>query len=344
MTVVQRQKLLPYQALQPRIVGRRLLRIGDCHLKHVVNIFRHGVKLEDFSSDPYIDEDEEVPDVKFPWHDHCAIIHLCVNLEVLYTKDTNGDLGLQFVGHVCKKLRRITDEKSGQVGLVSDVGLMALAKGCFELESLHITIKDIRNSVLECIWVNLKKLYDFGMVLHNKENLSDLHLDNGIRALLNGCTKLEKLSIHLLPGGLTDLGWGYIGKYGQNLVDMSLGFCRDTDAGLLELSKGCPKLQKLEMSGCHFSQQALVTFALNVTSLRYLWVEEYHAFKSGHDLFAMVRPFWKMILIKSEEFGYGPMAPTPQKPSSLLAYYSLAEQINDFPKSVIPLYPFVEFD
>nr|GEW95010.1 hypothetical protein [Tanacetum cinerariifolium] len=150
------------------------LRIGECHLKYVEDIFRYGVKLEDFSSDPYIDEGEEVPDVKLPptmcsmaflhgnqldipgiqsfahqlmkfdlrfstfnVDDHCVIIHLCVNLEVLYTKDTIGDLGLQFVCHVCMKLRRITVEKSGQVGLVSDVGLMALAKGCFELESLQ---------------------------------------------------------------------------------------------------------------------------------------------------------------------------------------------------------------
>ncbi|GKC76818.1 coronatine-insensitive protein 1-like protein, partial [Tanacetum coccineum] len=171
-----------------------------------------------------------------------------------------------------------------------------------------------------------------------------LPLDNGIRALLNGCTKLEKLSIHLLPGGLTDLGCGYIGKYGQNLRYINLGFCPESDTGLVELSKGCPKLQKLEMSGCDFSQQALVTFVLNVTSLRYLWVEEYHAFKSGHDLFGMVRPFWKMELIKSKKFDYGPEGPTQQKPPSLLAYYSLAEQRNDFPKSVIPLYPFVEFD
>lgn len=359
------------------------LRIGDCHLKYVVDIFRHVVKLEDFSSDSYIDEGEEVLDLKFPptmrslaflygdqhevpiiqscahqltkldlrfltfnVHDHCAIIHLCSNLEVLYTNDTIENLGLQFVGHICKKLRRIKVEKSGQVGLVSDVGLMALAEGCFELELLHITIKDISNVVLECVGANLKKLYDFGMVLHNKEDLViDLPLDNGIRALLNGCTKLEKLSIHLQPGGLTDLGCGYIGKYGQSLKYMNLGFCPESDTGLVELSKGCPKLQKLEMSGCYFSQQALVTFVLNVTSLRYLWVEDYHAFKSGHDLFAMVRPFWKMELIKSNpNAANAPEGPTQQKPPSLLAYYSLVEQRNDYPNSVIPLYPFVEFD
>ncbi|PWA52567.1 hypothetical protein CTI12_AA454130 [Artemisia annua] len=279
-------------------------------------------------------------------NDYCEILYLCPNLEVLYTKDTIEDSGLQFVGHICKKLRRITVEKSGQVGLVSDVGLLALAIGCLELESLHITIKDVRNVVLEFIGTSLKNLLDFGMVLHNKEEyVSDLPLDNGIRALLKGCTKLEKLSIHLRLGGLTDLGCGYIGKYGQNLRYMNLGFCPESDAGLVELSKGCPKLQKLEMRGCDFSQQALVTFVLNVTSLRYLWVEEYNAFQSGHDLFAMVRPFWNMELITYKpDVANAPEGPAQQKPPSLLAYYSLAEQRNDFPNSVIPLYPFVEFD
>nr|GEU90463.1 hypothetical protein [Tanacetum cinerariifolium] len=148
----------------------------------------------------------------------------------------------------------------------------------------------------------------------NLKKLNDLL--NGIRALLNGFTKLEKLSIHLLPGGLTDLG---------------CGTCR--------VIKRVPEIAKVgnERSGCDFSQQALVTFVLNETSLRYLWVEEYHAFQSGHDLFGMVRPFWKMELIKSNEFDYGPEGPSQHKPPSLLAYYSLVEQRNDFPKSVIPL-------
>ncbi|GKE97142.1 coronatine-insensitive protein 1-like protein [Tanacetum coccineum] len=119
---------------------------------------------------------------------------------------------------------------------------------------------------------------------------------------------------------------------------MNLRFCRDTDAGLLELSKGCPKLQKLEMSGCDFSQQALANFVLNVTSL-YLWVQDYRAFKSGHDIFAMIRPFWKMELIK-----YKSNVAAQQKPPSLLAYYWVAEQRKDIPDNVIPLYPYVEFE
>ncbi|GJX64730.1 coronatine-insensitive protein 1 [Tanacetum coccineum] len=265
------------------------------------------VNLEDFGGDPYIDEGEEYIDVKFP-----------------------------------PKSDTIKIESSGQEGLVSHIALTALAKGCLELEYLHINVKDITNETLECIGANLKNVGDLFLgLLHKVEEVSEVPLDNGVRALLTGCTKLLKLGIHLRSGmrGLTDVGWGYIGKYGLNLIYMNLGFCRDSDAGLLELSKWCLKLQKLEIRGCAFSQQALATFVLNVTSLRYLWVHDYQAFKNGHEIFAMVRPFWKIELIKYES-----SVAAQQQPPSLLAYYSVDEQRKDNPDSVIPLYPYVEFD
>lgn len=355
------------------------LKIRGCPRKYVVKIFSYVVNLEDFGGDPFIDEGEEYIDVKFPpkmrrvtWNhgttldipiirsfehqltkldlicsrfgsnEHCVLIHKCPNLEELYTKDTIGDFGIQVASHFCKKLRRIKIKSSGQEGLVSHIALTDLAKGCLELECLHINVKDITNETLECIGANLKNLHDLFLgLLHKVEEVSELPLDNGVRALLTGCTKLVKLGIHLRRGtrGLTDVGWGYIGKYGKNLIYMNLGFCRDSDAGLLELSKWCPKLQKLEIRGCAFSQQALATFVLNVTSLRYLWVHDYQAFINGHDIFAMVRPFWKMELIK-----YKSNVAAQQRPPSLLAYYSVAEQRKDIPDSVVPLYPYVEFD
>ncbi|GKC75863.1 coronatine-insensitive protein 1-like protein, partial [Tanacetum coccineum] len=255
---------------------------------------------------------------RFGSDEHCFLIQKCPNLEELYTNNAIGDFGLQVASHFCKKLRRIKIRRGRLEGTVSHIGLTDLAKGCLELECLHVNVKDITNETLECIGANLKKLSDFYLSLfHKVGEVSELPLDKGVRALLSGCTKLVNLGINLRSGtrGLSDVGWGYIGKYGQNLVDMSLGFCRDTDAGLLELSKGCPKLQK------------------------YLWVQDYHAFKNGHDIFAMVRPFWKMELIK-----YKSNVAAQQKPPSLLAYYSVAEQRKDIPDNVIPLYPHVQFD
>ena len=363
------------------------LKIKNIPLKHLVEIFGSCFKIEDFVADPFLIEDEEdiyyykypsnirhitwnygvhldvaviqtfshqltklnVVCSKFDSDDHCLILSRSPNLEELYTKDTIGDFGLEVATIFCKKLRRVKIKRSGEEGKLSHLGLTALAKGCPELECLHVVVKDITNETLECIGANLKKLYDFSLVLRQEgEQLSDLPLDIGVCALLKGCTKLVKLAIHLRTGGLTDVGWGYIGKYGQNLRHIKLEFCRDSDAksdansdaGLVELSKWCPKLQKLEMSGCDFSQHAIATFVLNVTSLRYLWIQDYRAFENGHDIFALARPFWRMELIN-----YMPFVATQQQPPSLFAYYSLAEQRTDYPDdSVIPLYPSVDFE
>nr|GFA72183.1 hypothetical protein [Tanacetum cinerariifolium] len=148
------------------------------------------------------------------------------------------------IGESCKKLCKFkTDDR------VTEMELITMVKGCLELECLHIHLKGISNVTLECI-------------------------DNGIRAMLIGCSKLKRLRIHLRPqhGGLTDVGLGYIGKYGHNLRYLSLGYAGESDAGLVELSKGCLKLRKLEMVVCPFSEQAIATFVFNIHSLRYWWL------------------------------------------------------------------------
>ncbi|GKE18071.1 nucleosome assembly protein 1,4 [Tanacetum coccineum] len=73
-------------------------------------------------------------------------------------------------------------------------------------------------------------------------------LDNGVRLMLIGCSKLERLEINLCGGALTDVGLGYIGKYGHILKYLYLGFVGECDLGLAELSKGCPKLRELGLT------------------------------------------------------------------------------------------------
>ncbi|GJQ89438.1 leucine-rich repeat, cysteine-containing subtype protein [Tanacetum coccineum] len=106
-------------------------------------------------------------------------------------------------------------------------GLIAVAQGCANLELLHVILTDISNEALECIGSNLKSLCDFDIqVGRGGYNIrTSLPLDNGIRAMLIGCTKLERLG--------------------------------ESDAGLVELSKGCPKLRKLRMVDCPFSKQTV---------------------------------------------------------------------------------------
>nr|GEW54209.1 hypothetical protein [Tanacetum cinerariifolium] len=172
----------------------------------------------------------------------CLLIERCPNLEVLHTGDICGDRGLHVIGQNAN------------------------------LEYLHLTLTSITNEALECIGTHLKNLGEFHMILDEKDGITDLPLDNGIRAMLNDCSKLERLDIRLCPGGLTDMGLGYMGKYGHNLKYLFLQNIGESDAGLVELSKGCPKLRELEMRSCLFNRQSIAAYVFKIRSLRYLKV------------------------------------------------------------------------
>ncbi|KAK9062529.1 hypothetical protein SSX86_019716 [Deinandra increscens subsp. villosa] len=356
------------------------VKISECDLTDLVEFFNHVVNLQEFGGGAFTNQPEKYTGLKFPpdlrcmalnymsrpeipivlpfasrltkldllyalldTEDHCFLVQRCPNLEVLDTRDAIRDRGLQVLSQFCKKLRRVKIERGDdEEGFVSQTGLISLAQGCLELECLHVNLTDITNEALESVGTHLKKLYDFRMILLDKEErITELPLDNGIRALLSGCNRLERLGVYLRPGGLTDVGLGYIGQYAQNVRYMLLGFTGESDAGLVELSKGCPKLQKLEVRGCGFSEQALCTFVLNVASLRYLWIQGYRVSENCSGILAMARPFWNMELISSEVNGGAPGNPDQQQPPSLLAYYSLAGQRTDFPETVLPLHPLV---
>ncbi|GKA10137.1 hypothetical protein Tco_0689570 [Tanacetum coccineum] len=277
------------------------LKISPCRLSKLGKAFRHAVRLED-SDGAYFDKDDEalefppnmrclgiynMPVTSYPLvlplvnqlrelnlqsylfkrECQCFLIERCPNLEVLHTEDICGDGGLQAFSLFCKKLCKLT-----HLGRVTHIGLIALAKGCYNLEYLHVSLTDITNEALECIGTHLKNLGDLHMNLVEKGNKTDLPLDNGIRAMLNGCSKLERLDIRLCRGGLTDLGLGYIGKYGHNLKYLFLQNIGESDAGLVELSKGCPKLRTLEIRWCPFNKQSIATYVFNIRSLRYLRV------------------------------------------------------------------------
>ncbi|MBA0842177.1 hypothetical protein Goarm_002021, partial [Gossypium armourianum] len=261
------------------------------------------------------------------------------------TRNVIGDRGLEVLARSCKRLKRLRIERGAdeqemedEEGVVSQRGLMALAQGCLELEYLAVYVSDITNASLQYIGTYLKNLCDFRLVLLDREErITDLPLDDGVRDLLRGCEKLRRFALYLRPGGLSDVGLGYIGQYSPKVRWMLLGYVGGSDAGLLEFSKGCPSLQKLEMRGCCFSEHALAASVMQLTSLRYLWVQGYRASESGRDLLAMARPFWNIELIPARRI-VGEDA-VIEHPAHILAYYSLAGPRTDFPESVIPLDP-----
>ncbi|PWA81552.1 hypothetical protein CTI12_AA185080 [Artemisia annua] len=282
------------------------LKIGDCHLSNLGDAFRYTSRLEHFSGNNW-DEESELVGFRFPpntrslnvedlpltgysivlpFLNHlrklklvrysleyvcqCLLFKSCPNLEVLYTEDVCGDEGLQVIGQFCKKLRKLTHN-----GLVTHVGLIAMAKGCTNLESLNFRLGDISNEALECLGMHLKNLRKFRMKLVKKNGITDLPLDDGILDMLLGCKKLERLDITLRYDyvGLTDVGLGYIGKYGVNLRSLALKCVGNSNAGLVKLSKGCPNLRELKLRGCPFSEQVVTSSVFNIPSLRYVWFD-----------------------------------------------------------------------
>lgn len=245
----------------------------------------------------------------------------------------------------CKSMKRLRIERGADEhdmedveGVVSQRGLIALAHGCLLLEYLAVYVSDITNESLECMGTHSKNLCDFRLVLLDREErITDLPLDNGVRALLMGCLKLRRFALYLRPGGLTDVGLSYIGQYSPNVRWMLLGYVGESDEGLLEFSKGCPSLQKLEMRGCCFSERALAMAALHLSSLRYLWVQGYRASGDGRDLLTMVRPNWNIELIPSRQVSIQDeegQQVVVEHPAHILAYYSLVGQRTDFPPTV----------
>ncbi|KAK1409326.1 hypothetical protein QVD17_35852 [Tagetes erecta] len=276
--------------------------------------------------------------------DHYVLLQQCPNLEVLKTRNVIGDRGMEVLARSCKKMKRLRIERAAdeqemedEEGVVTQRGLTAIAQGCLDLECVAVYVTDITNAALESIGMNLKNLNDFRLVLLDKEeNITDLPLDNGIRSLLSGCNKLRRFALYLRPGGLTDVGLTYIGQYSQNIRWMLLGYLGESDTGLLEFSRGCPNLQKLEVRGCCFSENALAMAVLQLRSLKFLWVQGYKKSKTGFGLLAMVRPFWNIEIIQPRKVIYGEGREIDQ-PAHILAYYSLAGPRTDFPPSVIPL-------
>jgi len=190
----------------------------------------------------------------------------------------------------------------------------------------------------------LKHLCDFRLtLLHYKLNITDLPIDDGVGALLEGCKNLRRLALYLRPGGLTDAGLRYIGRHGPNVRWLLLGNVEVTDEGLLQLSNGCPVLQKLEIRSCkllseHALAQAATRFAAETGSLRYMWVQDYRDSSSGRHLLSM-RPQdrWNVELIPSfitvGENQQGQLIPVDQAAQFLL-YRSFAGRRADCPKNI----------
>lgn len=279
--------------------------------------------------------------------DHCQLIQLCPNLEILEARNVIGDRGLEVVSQNCKRLKRIRIERGAdeegledEQGVVTQRGLSTLAQGCIELEYIAVHMSDINNSSLESVGRCCTKLRDFRLVLLEREvHITELPLDDGVRALLMGCQELRRFAFYVRAGALTNTGLGYIGKYSPNVRWILLGSVGESDAGFLEFSEGCPNLQKLEMRGCCFSEHALAVAVAQIPSLRYFWVQQIRAPLQLNDLSTLLRPNWNVEIFPCRRFTNSGDTVVEQltQPDQILAYYTRAGQRTDYPNSVVPL-------
>ncbi|GKG30183.1 leucine-rich repeat, cysteine-containing subtype protein, partial [Tanacetum coccineum] len=129
---------------------------------------------------------------------------------------------------------------------ITSILQIALAKGYTNLESLKAGLGYVSNESLECVGTHQKNLRDFCICLGKEDGIIDLPLDDGVRAMLMGCNKLERLVILLQHGGLTGVGLEHIGKHVANLWSLFLPLLGNSNAGLVKLSEVCPRLRKLK--------------------------------------------------------------------------------------------------
>nr|GFB42560.1 hypothetical protein [Tanacetum cinerariifolium] len=211
--------------------------------------------------------------------------------------------GLLHIGKYCNDLRTLC-LKGNQFNNKDGNWLHELALQNTGIESLdfrYFNIHDVKDLTLlanNCCRICDLTESSFPFVLPFAHQLRELHLidvyldDNSQCLLIKSCPNLEVLYTTTVFGdmGLQVIGrsckkllkfktygclFEYIGKYGHNLRYLSLGHLGESAAaGLVCLSKGCPKLRKLEIRSCPFSKQTLAPFVCDIHMLRYVSVRD----------------------------------------------------------------------
>lgn len=276
---------------------------------------------------------------------HSVLLRHFFNLDVLEVLNGVGDEGLEIVAANCKNLRRLrveSGDRDFQQGYVTQRGLIAIARGCQKLEYIAVYMSDINNAALEALGEGCPKLKDFRLVLLMDDFPNpDFPLDKGVHALLQGCLDMTRLALYLRQGALSNTGMMYIGKLGKKLRWVLLGLLGQSDEGFSWLADGCPKLERLEMRDCVFTEAGIAESVLKMKTLKYVWVQGYNATAQGHDLLVMsVKPYFHIEFMPEqrnkcevEQGGYLSVC----RPAQFLAYHSLAGRRRDCPGTVLQL-------
>ncbi|XP_068637975.1 transport inhibitor response 1-like protein [Aristolochia californica] len=204
-----------------------------------------------------------------------VILH-CHKLQKFWALDSIRDEGLQAVASTCMDLRELRvfpmDAREDSDALVSEVGLIAISKGCKKLRSILYFCQHMTNAAVITMSMNCPELVVFRLCImgrHQPDHLTDQPMDEGFGAIVMNCKKLTRLSI---SGLLTDKAFAYIGKYGKLVRTLSVAFAGETDNALRYVLEGCANLQKLEIRDCPFGDEGLLSGLHHYYNMRFLWM------------------------------------------------------------------------
>nr|XP_016444979.1 PREDICTED: protein TRANSPORT INHIBITOR RESPONSE 1-like [Nicotiana tabacum] len=156
--------------------------------------------------------------------------------------------------------------------LLTEQGLVAVSDGCPKLQSVLYFCRQMTNAALVTIARNRPNMTRFRLCIiepRTPDYLTLEPLDTGFGAIVEECKELQRLS---LSGLLTDRVFEYIGTHAKKLEMLSIAFAGDSDLGLHHVLSGCESLRKLEIRDCPFGDDALLSNAAKLESMRSLWM------------------------------------------------------------------------
>ncbi|KAH7436267.1 hypothetical protein KP509_05G011000 [Ceratopteris richardii] len=233
-----------------------------------------------------------------------------------------GDKGLKVISENCPKLRHLRIERGDreeQHGFVTQRGLIYVATHCHDLEYIVVYASNINNTALKAIADNCPKLRDFRLVLLDEDNdVAEYPLEDGMMALVKGCSKICRLALYLRRGFLSDKCMGFLGEHCKNLRWALFGLLGETDMGLRMFAEKSPNIEKLEKRDCVFTESGIAKSGFNSTG-------------TGRDLIPMSCESGNV------EMFTGPVDELVDGPLTFLAYQSLVGRRKDIPSTVICL-------
>ncbi|XP_050209618.1 F-box/LRR-repeat protein 3 [Mercurialis annua] len=137
-----------------------------------------------------------------------------------------SDKGLAHIGKQCTRLAELDLYRSAGV---TDLGILAIASGCFDLEMIIMSYcTDITDNSLICL-SKCKRLNTFE--IRGCPLISSL----GLAAIAVGCKQIAKLDIKKCHN-IDDAGMLPLAHFSQNLRQINLSYSSITDVGILSLA------------------------------------------------------------------------------------------------------------